>query len=99
MEIEIVDDGQIFIQPETLRHIPDIVNGFVRCLGAGLAPSTSTLPDVGRSSPASKRMSVVLPAASGPTSPTTKPEGTSAVRLESAGGVPGGTSGKTLETP
>lgn len=99
MEVKIVDDGQIFIQTETLRHIPDIVDGFVRRLGAGHAPEHFHAAGGRQEQPASKRMSVVLPAASGPTSPTTKPEGTSAVRLESAGGVPGGTSGKTLETP
>ena len=38
MKVKVVDDGQIFIQTETLRHIPDITDGFVRRIREGRAP-------------------------------------------------------------
>src|ERR1700722_11116023 len=51
---------------------------------AGRRPHTSIVPDVGRSRPAARLSSVLLPAPFGPTSPTTRPAGTSIVQSDSA---------------
>src|SRR5512135_2091925 len=49
-----------------------------------LTPPTSASPALGRSTPASMRSAVVLPAPSGPTSPNSSPGATSNVRPSTA---------------
>ena len=64
------------------RDVPDLASG--RGRPAGRSPSTSISPAVGVSIPTARLSRVVLPAPLGPTSPTTRPGGTSSVQSESA---------------
>ncbi len=60
--------------------------GASRAASMGGRPNTRAVPAVGRMSPARMRIRVVLPAASGPTSPVIRPAGRSALTPSRAGG-------------
>ena len=73
VQVEVLLDAQVFVEAEALRHVAERDLHAQRCGAGASSPSTGMRPRVGREQPATRRMSVVLPAPSGPISPVTSP--------------------------